>query len=168
VVRRAPKKANGRTRSGGFTYLTALFVLAILLGGLALVGEMWQTSAMREREADLLFAGNEYRKAIGLYYNGTPGTPKRYPRALEDLIKDPRTPNTQRYLRRLYADPLGGGDWGIVRADDGGIAGVYSQSAAAPLKVAGFRVRDAAFEGAAKYSDWRFIYAPAGSVSTKK
>jgi len=151
-------------RERGFTYLTALFVVAILLGGLALAGEMWQTSAAREREADLLFVGNQYRRAIGLYYNNTPGAPKRYPRALEDLVKDPRTPTTQRYLRRLYADPLGAGEWGVVRADDGGIAGVYSQSDAAPLKEAGFRVRDAAFEGAAKYSDWRFIFAPAGAA----
>jgi type II secretory pathway pseudopilin PulG len=152
-----------RKRSRGFTYLTALFVIAILLGGLALAGETWEISAAREREADLLFVGNQYRRAIGLYYNNTPGALKRYPRALDDLIKDPRQPMAQRYLRRLYADPLGGGEWGVVRADDGGIAGVYSQSDVAPLKVAGFRVRDAAFEGAAKYSDWRFIYAPAGS-----
>src|SRR5207342_2160548 len=39
-----------RKRSRGFTYLTALFVIAILLGGLALAGEMWETSAARERE----------------------------------------------------------------------------------------------------------------------
>jgi type II secretory pathway pseudopilin PulG len=155
-------------RNLGFTYLTALFALAILMGGLALVGEMWETSAAREREAQLLFVGNEYRKAIGLYYNSTPGAAKRYPGALEDLIKDPRLPQTQRYLRRLYADPLGGSEWGLVRADDGGIAGVYSQSDAAPVKVAGFRVRDAMFEGAVKYSDWRFIYAPAGAGTAKK
>ena len=48
----------------------------------------------------------------------------------------------------------------LVKAPDGGFAGVYSLSEAGPLKTAGFRVRDAAFEGKTKYTDWQFIYAP--------
>jgi type II secretory pathway pseudopilin PulG len=161
VRRPAPRRARG------FGYLTALFALAILAGGLALVGEVWETAAAREREVQLLFVGHEYRKAIGLYYNSTPGAAKRYPPSLEDLIKDPRQPGTQRYLRKLYADPLGGKEWGLVKAPDGGIAGVYSQVEGAPIKVAGFRVRDAAFENAAKYADWQFIYAPAAAPAAK-
>src|SRR5882762_9298819 len=54
-------------RSRGFTYLTVLFIVAILMGGLALVGEVWDTWAKREKEADLLFVGNQYRRAIQLY-----------------------------------------------------------------------------------------------------
>src|SRR5205807_5607167 len=42
-------------RQRGFTYLTVLFIVAILMGGLALVGEVWDTWAKREKEADLLF-----------------------------------------------------------------------------------------------------------------
>ena len=53
-----------RRTAAGFTYLTALFIVAMMGGGLALVGEVWHTSAMREREAELLHIGNEYRKAI--------------------------------------------------------------------------------------------------------
>jgi type II secretory pathway pseudopilin PulG len=155
-------------RHSGFTYLTALFAVAILAGGLALVGEVWETSAAREREAELLFVGHEYRKAIGLYYASTAGSPKRYPLSLEDLLKDPRQAATQRYLRKLYADPLGGKEWGLVKASDGGIAGVYSLSEEAPLKLAGFRVRDAAFEGAQKYADWKFIHAPAAQPPAAK
>jgi type II secretory pathway pseudopilin PulG len=154
-------------RNLGFTYLAALFVVAILAGGLALVGEVWETSAAREREAELLFIGHEYRRAIGLYYNSTAGSVKRYPPALEDLIKDPRQAGAQRYLRKLYPDPLGGKEWGLVRANDGGIAGVYSKSEAAPLKVSGFKVRDAAFEGAQQYADWKFIHAPAQAPAAK-
>jgi type II secretory pathway pseudopilin PulG len=151
-----------KRRVEGFTYLTVMFVIAILLGGLAIVGETWETSARREKEAELLFVGNQYRRAIGLYYASTPGVVKRYPRTLEDLIKDPRQPDTQRHIRRLFPDPMTGKEWVVIKGADGGVQGVYSASEEAPLKIAGFRVRDASFEGAQKYSDWKFIHtAPA-------
>ena len=147
-------------RQRGFTYLTALFVVAILSTGLALIGEVWHTSRVREKEAELLFVGNEYRKAIARYYLS--GPQRQYPRNLSDLVKDPRQPGTVRHLRRLYADPISGSnEWGLVKAPDGGIAGVHSLSDESPLKVAGFRVRDAAFEAKGKYSDWQFTFAPA-------
>jgi hypothetical protein len=137
-----------------------MFVIAILLGGLAIVGETWETSARREKEAELLFIGNQYRRAIGLHYASTPGVVKRYPRELQDLIQDPRQPNTQRHIRKLYPDPMTGKAWVVIKGADGGIQGVQSGSDEAPLKIAGFRVRDASFEGAQKYSDWKFIHTP--------
>ena len=141
----------------GFTYLTVLFVVAMMAGGLALAGEVWHTSAMREKEAELLHIGNEYRKAIERYYLSGP---KQYPKSLADLVKDPRQPGTVRHLRRLYPDPITGKEeWGLVKSNDGGIAGVYSTSEAEPLKTGGFAVRDAAFEGKTKYADWQFVYA---------
>jgi hypothetical protein len=137
-----------------------MFVIAILLGGLAIVGEVWETAARRDKEAELLFIGNQYRRAIGLFYESTPGVVKRYPRELADLIEDPRQPGMQRHIRKLYPDPITGKEWVIIRGADGGVQGVQSASEAAPLKIAGFRVRDASFEGAAKYADWKFIHAP--------
>jgi type II secretory pathway pseudopilin PulG len=150
-----------RRSAQGFTYLTVMFVIAILLGGLALVGEVWETSTRREKEAELLFIGNQYRRAIGLYYDATPGGVKRYPRELVDLVKDPRQPGTQRHIRKLFPDPVTGKEWTIIKGPDGGVQGVHSASEEAPLKIAGFRVRDASFEGASKYADWKFIHAPA-------
>lgn len=153
-------------RSRGFTYLSILFVIAIMGGGLALVGEAWHTASMREKEAELLFAGNQYRKAIELYYLGGP---RQYPRALEDLLKDPRKPATERHLRRRYPDPMtGSAEWSIVKAPDGGIMGVRSTSDVKPFKRADFRPRDRAFEGAAKYSDWNFVFVPATQTAPRK
>ena len=144
----------------GFTYLTVLFLLAIMSGGLALVGEVWHTSAAREKEAELLFVGQEYRKAIERYYLSGSGV-RQYPKNLADLLRDPRQPGTVRHLRRLYPDPITGKDeWGLVKSPDGGFTGVHSLSEGAPLKTAGFAVRDAAFEGKSKYSDWQFVYSP--------
>jgi type II secretory pathway pseudopilin PulG len=145
-------------RHSGFTYLTVLFIVAMMGIGLALAGHVWQTMTLREREADLLHVGNEYRKAIERYYLSGP---RQYPRNLTDLLKDPRQPGTVRYLRKLYPDPVTGKDeWGTVKAPDGGIAGVFSTSEDKPLKSGGFVVRDKEFEGKEKYSDWKFSYAP--------
>jgi len=147
---------------GGFTYLTILFVVAIMGVGLALVGELWHTAVVREKEAELLYAGSQYRSAIVRYYLAGP---QQYPRSLSDLLKDPRKPGTERYLRKLYPDPVTGKAWGIVKAPDGGIMGVHSVSEDKPLKTAQFRIRDRSFEGAASYSDWKFVYVP---VSAQK
>jgi len=154
------KRAGTWRRQAGFTYLTVMFIVAILLGGLAIVGETWETSARREKEAELLFIGNQYRRAIALYYLATPGPNKMYPRQIEDLLKDPRQPGTMRHLRKLFPDPLTGKPFVVIKGADGGVQGVASTSEEAPLKVAGFRVRDATFEGAQKYSEWKFIATP--------
>jgi type II secretory pathway pseudopilin PulG len=155
-----------RRPARGFTYLTVMYIVAILMGGLALVGEVWETAAKRDKEAELLFVGNQYRKAITRYYEGTPGGVKRYPPSLAELLKDPRQPSTRRYLRRLYPDPFGGKEWGIVKAPDGGVAGVYSLSEEKPLKTGRFKLRDAGFEAAQRYADWKFVYSPAAAAQT--
>lgn len=146
-------------RARGFTYLTVLFLVAFMGLGLAIAGQVWQTGVQRERELQLLYAGNQYRRAIERYYlSGL----NQYPRSLEDLLKDPRKPNTERYLRKLYPDPLTPkGEWGILKGPDGGVMGIYSLSEDKPIKTAGFPLVNRDFEGAAKYSDWKFVYSPA-------
>ena len=146
-------------RQTGFTYLTVLFLIAFMGLGLSVAGEVWHTALMREREAQLLYAGNQYRRAIERYYlSGL----NQFPRALDDLLRDPRKPGIERYLRKLYPDPLTGkSEWGIVKAPDGGIMGVFSQSEDKPIKTAGFALANRDFEGAAKYADWKFVYNPA-------
>jgi type II secretory pathway pseudopilin PulG len=145
-------------RDSGFTYLTVLFAVAFMGLGLAMTGEVWRTAAMREKEAELLYVGNQYRLAIERYYKRGA---MQYPRALEDLLKDPRDPGTRRYLRKHYFDPITGqDDWGVVKAPDGGIMGVYSRSEDKPFKTAGFSVENKLFEQAATYSSWKFVYTP--------
>ena len=147
-----------RRPESGFTYLTVLFVVAFMGLGLAMTGEVWRTTVLRGREAELLWIGNQYRVAIERYYKRGD---LRYPRTLDDLLKDPRDPGTRRYLRKRYADPVTGSEeWGLVKAPDGGIMGVYSRSAEKPFKAAGFRMEDKSFEQAAAYSDWKFAYQP--------
>jgi type II secretory pathway pseudopilin PulG len=138
-----------------------LIAVAVTGAGLAATGELWSQSRQREREQELLFAGNQFRQAIERYYQRTPGAVKRYPAKLEDLLLDRRYPTVQRYLRRIYLDPMTGKrDWGLVEAPGGGIMGVHSLSGKTPIKISGFLARDRQFEGAASYRDWKFVYDP--------
>ena len=143
----------------GFTYLGLLFAVALMGVALAATGEVWHTAQTREKERELLFVGNQFRQAIGLYY--TAGPAKQYPRRLEDLLKDPRQPATCRYLRKIYNDPITGkAEWGLVRAPDGGIVGVHSLSEARPLKVANFSAADQELAGKSQYAQWIFAFKP--------
>jgi hypothetical protein len=141
-----------------------LFLVALLGVGLAAAGEAWESQRLRAAEVELLWAGDQYRRALGEYYRNASGCGpdrNRYPRELAHLLKDPRCPATVRYLRRLYPDPITGSAWGVLRAPDGGIAGVYSLSTRRPFKVADFRMQDRDFEGKRAYRDWVFVHAVA-------
>jgi len=151
----------------GFTYLGILIAMALFGVALAATGEVWRTVAQREREAELLFIGNQFRTAFMNYYAYTPAGKPRYPRALEDLVEDNRLPVPRRHLRRIFADPMSGkADWVLVDAPGGGIAGVHSRSEAKPLKTGNFAPPDARFEGAERYADWKFMFEPRSSVPT--
>lgn len=151
-------------KQGGFTYLAILFVIAIAGVMLARIGLNWGQATQREKETELIFIGNEYRKAIMLYYERTPGAVKKYPAKLEDLLLDVRYVTPQRYLRKLYRDPMTNqADWVVVKAPEGGIMGVHSVSGIAPIKTAGFSSADSALEGAGKYAEWVFSYTPPAS-----
>lgn len=146
-------------QQSGFTYLTILFAIAIAGIVLANTGIDWSQDVQREKEKELLFVGDQYRQAIALYYQRTPGALKRYPNKLEDLLTDSRYSTPQHYLRKLYRDPVTNQKvWGTIKAPEGGIMGVYSLSDKKPVKTGSFGYVDQAFAGATKYSDWQFIY----------
>src|SRR5574340_244662 len=104
----------------GFTYLAVLFFVAVAGIGLGAAGLTWATMQQREKEKELLFVGNQFRMAIGRYYNSTPGSIKRYPVRLTELLKDNRHLAPQRYLRKIYIDPMTATtDGGLVYDPDG-------------------------------------------------
>jgi type II secretory pathway pseudopilin PulG len=123
-------------------------------------GTYWSTVIKREKEKELLFRGGQIRRAIESYYNGAPGGGgTQYPVSLNDLLKDSRYLATQRYLRKVYLDPMTkDGQWGLVMAPGGKIKGVFSKSKEKPLKVGNFSEDNKSFEKAEKYSDWKFVY----------
>lgn len=145
----------------GFSYLIALFLVSIVAIVSVRAMENIATTERREKEAELLWIGQAYKKAIRQYYENSPGTVKKFPKELADLLLDDRATKIARPLRRLYRDPMNlSEEWGVVRDKEGGIMGIYSLSAAKPIKTAGFPADLVSFTGATRYSDWHFIYQP--------
>lgn len=147
-----------RSKQIGVAFLSIL--IAIAIGGIALAGTatLWQVESRREKEKELLFIGEEYRRAISSYYENSPGE-SEYPARLADLLQDPRFPMPVRHLRRLYVDPMStDGKWREIRRQER-IIGVASSSSAEPIKIGGFAQLQADFEGAKSYSEWRFIHS---------
>ena len=93
---------------GGFAYLWILFFVAFMGISLAAAGVVWEVRVRREKEADLLFIGAEFRRAIADYYRLTPQAAKELPPSLEALVEDRRGLVTRRHLRRVYRDPVTG------------------------------------------------------------
>lgn len=152
---KAPRKRAG----AGFVYMGLLVFVAILGIGLSAAGVVFHQQAQREKEAQLLFAGDEIRRAIGLYYELSPGAVKQFPRTLDDLLLDRRYPGVQRYLRRVYVEPMTGTqDWVLMSAPDGGINGVHSAAQGRPLKTGNFPAGDEDFKDKDSYADWQFAY----------
>ncbi|MDE1164594.1 MAG: type II secretion system protein [Pseudomonas sp.] len=145
-----------RVGQGGFTYLGVLLLIMVMGMGLASAGELWATAARRDRERELLWVGTQYAQALRSYYRASPGL-AQYPRDLQDLLVDDRFPSPRHHLRRLYPDPVGNTEWGLMRGLDGRINGLYSQSDATPLKQAGFDAQWSDFNGMVRYRDWQFV-----------
>ena len=156
-----PTSRAGRARaasSAGFTYV-ALLAAVVILGIVAEVAHVSVARALRaDREAELLHRGQAYQRAVASFHqaNGV------FPRTLEELVKDPKSP-ARRHIRELYRDPVAKdekAEWRLLRAIDGGIAGVASASGEEPLKQANFPPQFERFTGAKAYSEWIFEYVP--------
>ncbi len=165
---RGPEKVKIRNpesalrNTSGFTYLAllaAIVIIGIILGG---AGKYWSNVMLREKEEELLFRGDQYRKAIRLYTQAMPGV-VRAPSSIDDLLSDSKGMG-KRYLRKKYKDPVSGEDFVEVFAVTGGqvrrLIGVHSPSDKEPLKQSNFPEEYKDFEGKKKYSEWKFTYQP--------
>ena len=142
----------------GFTYLGLLVAIVVMGLLLSMASRVWTTTVQREREAQLLWVGHAYRRAIESYYRHG----GQYPETLQQLLQDDRSPVPLRHLRQLYPDPMtGAADWTLVPAPSGQrIMGVASRSQATPIKRKGFELVDSTFAEADSYTAWQFTFWP--------
>jgi type II secretory pathway pseudopilin PulG len=155
------------TTQRGVAYLALLLAVAITGAALAAGASIWSQAQRREREKQLLWAGDQIRKAIIAYSLTGGDAANRYPAELRDLLLDPRSPAPRRHLRRVYDDPMmRGADWGLIRNPQGRIVGVYSQYKGTPVKTGAFPKAYVHFERAASYADWTFTAVPAGAAAS--
>jgi hypothetical protein len=149
--------ASLRRQETGFSYL--MVMIAITLMGLAMTvaARQWKTMVQRELETDLLAKGIEIQSALALYSATTkagrvlPG--EVYPQTLAELTRPPKP-----FLRKVYLDPVGRGEWELLRAPAGGIMGVRSKSRQKPIKQGNFPLAVRHFEGKPTHYDWVFQY----------
>jgi type II secretory pathway pseudopilin PulG len=155
--------------------LVAMSVMAVLMSALLPV---WTTMAKREKEAELVFRGNQYARAIGLFQRKFANAP---PPTIDVLVE-------QRFLRKKYKDPITNDDFQPLYANQamtagapgaggqpqqrgatgapggqliqpgfgatgataaGGIIGVTSKSKDASLRI---------FNGRTRYNEWAFVH----------
>ncbi|MEO8039233.1 MAG: type II secretion system protein [Betaproteobacteria bacterium] len=146
----------------GFTYLAVLFLVALLGIALASAGVVWSTYSRRDKETELLFVGEQFQDALRAWNRANATVGDGFPKTLEQLLADPNAPDTRRFLRRIYVDPMTGKpQWGLVRGPAGGIIGVHSLSSDKPIRT---QVPESlgGVSDATSYADWKFI-AKAGS-----
>ena len=104
-----------RSSSNGFALLIVMVAAAVLLIGLTAVLPSIYQEGQREREAELIFRGYQYARAIAGYHQKF----QRYPNSIEDLTK---LTSGFRFLRKEYVDPMTpGGKWRFIHANAQGV-----------------------------------------------
>jgi len=174
----------------GYAMAGMLVAIAIMGITMSMLLPSWSTYVQREKEAELIFRGEQYMRAIELYQRQFPGA---YPTGVEMLVE-------QRFLRRAYLDPMTGSDFQLldptsvtaavgevqevipgVNIQQPGVTRVQQRPAnprseRAPMTEAGRGLENgdgiigvattatgdsmALYNGRNKYEDWLFVYMP--------
>jgi hypothetical protein len=83
---------------GGYIMVVLLIGMAVSAVWMSAMLPAWRQQAMRQKEAELIFRGEQYARAIALYWRRNNQT---LPSSIDVLV-------SQRYLRRKYVDPITG------------------------------------------------------------
>jgi type II secretory pathway pseudopilin PulG len=153
VEKKSRRTLNILFNQKGFTLFVLLATIVIIGISTSIGVKQWKTIVKRDKEAELLFRGDQIRRAIALYFN-KPGALK-YPSSMEDLMGDGF--GKKNYLRRLYKDPMTKKDFELLGVNNV-IVGVRSTSDDLPLKTGEFPDAYQCFEEAETYRDWLFLY----------
>lgn len=98
-----------RRQQAGFTLLMVVFMVAAMIIAAAAAAPNILTQGRREKETEMVWRGQQYVRAIGLYYRKF----GKYPTKVEDLTKQT---NGVRFLRQAYTDPMNkdDGSWRFI------------------------------------------------------
>jgi type II secretory pathway pseudopilin PulG len=81
---------------GGFAMAALLVAMNVMAIMLSVALPVWRTASQREREAELVFRGEQYARAVELYQRKYAGA---FPPNLDVLLNE-------RMLRKRYTDPM--------------------------------------------------------------
>jgi hypothetical protein len=108
-------KSSRRGGERGYAMLLAIgLIMLLLVTSTAIVADL-RTQGRRQREEEAIWRGNQYARAIRLYFHKT----GKYPQTLEDLTKG--MPQLH-FLRQAYKDPLNkdDGSWRFIYVNAAG------------------------------------------------
>ncbi len=92
----------------GFTILGLLVAVAVINIGLGIAATSWVTIDRRADEAELIWRGQQYVRALNCHQQATGGLPEE----LSELVESD-------CIRALYPDPISAdGEWRILRQGD--------------------------------------------------
>ena len=92
----------------GYILVVLLVSMAVAAVWMSAALPAWRQQAMREKELDLIFRGEQYARAIALYQIKN----NSYPLDIDVLV-------SQRYLRKKWKDPVTGEDFQLVGLTSG-------------------------------------------------
>jgi len=92
---RAARKAPAVLDDPGYIMVVLLIGMAVAAVWMGAMLPAWRQQAQREREAELIYRGEQYARAIALYFRKN----QQLPRDIDVLV-------SQHYLRRKYKDPI--------------------------------------------------------------
>ena len=102
-----PQDASRPNSESGIVLLMVVFLTFLMLLALAIAAPEWAKSFQRQKELETIHRGQQYERAIQLYYRQF----HRYPNTVKELLNT----NNVRFLRKQYKDPLTGkDDWKLV------------------------------------------------------
>ena len=172
-----------------------LVAIAIMSIFMSMVLPVWTTWAKREKEAELIFRGEQFSRAIELYQRRFLGA---YPTNLQMLVD-------QKFLRKIFRDPITGDEFRVLTQGSIRATPIQGQPPNEPDNIAGMQsseslvqitpdspVRSLASEGVAagdqeggiigvvststdvslvlyngrgRYNEWLFVYPPQATQS---
>jgi hypothetical protein len=112
-VKSSPRPKRDRQR--GFAYMMALVAIMVMVASTLAIFELGAVQARRNREYEMIWRGNQYKRAIRLYYHKT----GKYPQTVDDLVKG--LPQLH-FLRQQYKDPTNKSDgaWRFIYVNAAG------------------------------------------------
>jgi type II secretory pathway pseudopilin PulG len=92
------------TSQDGYAMAALLVAMSVMAVMMTVALPVWNTQAQREKEAELVFRGEQYARAVMLYQRKFANA---LPPSLDVLLND-------KYLRKKYKDPITGADFQLL------------------------------------------------------
>ncbi|MDQ3212637.1 MAG: type II secretion system GspH family protein [Acidobacteriota bacterium] len=103
----------GQGNQRGYAMAALLVSIGVMTVLMSVAMPVWRHEAQREKEAELIFRGEQYARAVNLYQRKM--GPGNFPPTVDILVQ-------QRFLRKKYQDPITKSDFQIIPMGGGGPA----------------------------------------------